>query len=408
MAKTAYVLDIGTTKTTCLAATTNGDDLCVVSAAAVATRGVKRGRITEPELLTECVRSAVGRVREETGGTVSRLTVGVHGHSVRSEQSRGIRPMYPSGKVVHEEDLLHVNEHSRQIVFPTGYELLQTLACEYKIDGATVDGEPLGRPATRLEVVTHVMTGLTSDLARLRGIVKVCGCEVDEFVPIALASGLGAVRPEDARSGCIVVDIGGGTTDAAVFERGSCSRLATIDVNGAHVTGDIAKLLKISLEDAEVLKISHGSADPTQFGDDDAVSVKQVGNEQARPFPRKVLSEIIESRVREIATLLREELLQGDKRRELPKTVVLTGGGSQLPGTEEVFKRAFAADAVKLGSPRLVGTNSRRAAAPEMSGAIGLALFSLEGGTEELAPVSGAVDWKEKIRSLKSIFGSRA
>ncbi len=407
MAKTAYVLDIGTTKTTCLAATTNGDDLCVVSAAAVATRGVKRGRIVEPELVTECVRSAVGRVREETGGTVSRVTVGVPGHSVRSEQSRGIRPMYPPGKQIHQEDLLHVNEHSRQIVFPTGYELLQTLACEYKIDGRPVDGDPLGRPANRLEVVTHVMTGLSKDLDRLRGIVKVCGCEVDEFVPISLASGLGAVRPEDALSGCIVVDIGGGTTDAAVFERGSCSRLATIDVNGGHVTSDIAKLLKVSHEDAEALKLSHGSADPAKFGEDDAVSVKQVGNEQARPFPRKVLSEIIESRVREIATLLREELLQGDKRRELPKTVVLTGGGSHLVGTDDVFRRVFGAETVKLGSPRLVGTNSRRAAAPEMSGAIGLALFSLEGGTEELAPVAGAVDWKEKIRSLKSIFGAR-
>ncbi len=408
MAKTAYVLDIGTTKTTCLAATTTGDDLCVVSAAAVATRGVKRGRIMEPELLTECVRSAIGRVREETGGTVSHLTVGVPGHSVKSEQSRGIRPMYPPGKEIHQEDLLHVNEHSRQINFPTGYELLQTLACEYRIDGQPVDGEPLGRPASRLEVVTHVMTGLTKDLERLRGIVKVCGAEVDEFVPISLASGLGAVRPEDARSGCVVVDIGGGTVEAAIFERGSCSRVATIDVNGGHVTSDIATLLKISKEDAEALKLSHGSADPSRFGDDDAVSVKQVGNEQARPFPRKVLSEIIESRVREIATLLREELLRGDKRKELPKVIVLTGGGSQLQGTEEVFKRVFEADLVKLGSPRLVGTNSRRAAAPEMSGAVGLALFSLEGGTEELAPVSGAVDWKEKIRSLKSIFGTRS
>jgi cell division protein FtsA len=408
MAKTAYVLDIGTTKTTCLAATSMGDDLSVVSAAAVATRGVKRGRIVEPELVTECARSAIARVKEETGGTVGRVVVAVPGHSVKSEQSRGIRPMYPAGKEVHQEDLLQVNEHSRQITFPTGYEMLQTLACEYRIDGQPVDGEPLGRPASRLEVVTHVMTGLSKDLERLGGIVKVCGAEVDEFVPAALAAGLGAVRPEDGLKGCIVVDIGGGTTDAAVFERGSCTRLATIDVNGGHITSDIAALLKITLEDAEALKISHGSADVSQFGEDDAVNVKQVGNEAARPFPRKVLSEIIESRVREIATMLRDGLLQGDKRRELPKVVVLTGGGSRLAGMEGVFQRVFEAEAVKHGAPRLVGTGSRRAEAPEMSAAVGLALFSLEGGTEELAPVAGAVDWKERIRSLKSIFGARS
>ena len=106
--------------------------------------------------------------------------------------------------------------------------------------------------------------------------------------------------------------------------------------------------------------------------------------------------------------MLRDGLLQGDKRRELPKVVVLTGGGSRLAGMEGVFQRAFDAEAVKHGAPRLVGTGSRRAEAPEMASAVGLALFSLDGGTEELAPVAGAVDWKERIRSLKSIFGTRS
>ena len=408
MAKTAFVLDIGTTKTTCLAATKNGDDVCAVSAAAVATRGMKRGHTADADQVAECAKSAIARVREETGAKVDRLIVAVPGVSVKSEQSRGVRPMYPPGKQVHEEDLLHVNEHSRQIVFPTGYELLQTLACEYRIDGQPVEGEPLGRPANRLEVVTHVMTGLTKDLDRLRGIVKACGCEVEEFAPSALASGLGSVGPGDAQSGCIVIDIGGGTTDAAVFERGSCTRLATIEVSGAHVTSDVAALIKLSKEDAEHLKVASGGAEPSRYADDEAVTVKQVGNESARPFPRKVLSEIIESRVREIATLLRDELLQADKRRELPKTLILTGGGSKLPGTDAVFKKVFGAETVKPGAPQLVGTGSRRVSAPETSCAVGLALFALESATEELATVAGTVDWKDKIRSLKSVFGARS
>jgi cell division protein FtsA len=408
MAKTAYVLDIGTGKTTCLAATEHEDALTVVSAAAVATRGVKKGRILEPEAVAECAKAAIAKVREETGKPVDRLVVAAPGSMVKSEQSRGLRQMYPAGKEIHQEDLLHVNEHSRQIMFPPGYELLQTLACEYRIDGEPVQGDPLGRPAKRLEVVTHVMTGNTKDLDRLRGIVKLCGAEVIEFVPSALASGLGSVRPEDANAGCLVVDLGAGTTDVAVFERGACTRIATVEANAAHVTSDIATLIKVSPEDAESLKTAHGHADPAQVREDESVSVKQVGNDQARAFPRKVLSEIIESRVREIASLLREELLQGDKRRELPKTIVLTGGGSQLAGTDEVFKRVFGAESVRLGSPRLAGTASRRAAAPEMSAAVGLALFALESEEDELAPVAGPADWKEKFRSLKSIFGARS
>lgn len=407
MAKTAYVLDIGTGKTTCLAATEYEGSLSIVAAAAVATKGVKKGRITEPERVAECVKSAIAKVREETGKPVDRLIVAVPGAYVRSEQSRGLRQMYPAGKEIHEEDLLLVNEHSRQFQFQPGYELLQTLACEYRIDGEPVVGDPLGRPARRLEVLTHVMTGQTKELDRIRGIVKVCGAEVEEFVPTALASGLGAVKPEEASTGCLVVDLGLGTTDASVFERGACTRIATIEANSGHVTSDVATLIKVSQEDAEALKTTHGHADPEQVSDTESVSVKQVGNEAARDFPRKVLSEIIESRVREIATLLRDELVQGDKRKELPKHVVLTGGGSQLQGADAVFKRVFGAESVRCGAPKLAA-GSKRAVAPEMAAAVGLALFALESEEEELAPVAGQADWKEKFRSLKSIFGTKS
>ena len=301
-----------------------------------------------------------------------------------------------------------VNEHSLQFRFKDGYEVLQTLACEYRIDGVPVVGDPIGRPATRLEVVTHVMTGKTDDLDRLRRIVQVAGCEVDEFVPSALSSAIGSVSPEDTEAGCIVVDLGGGATDAALFERGACTKIVSIGANGGHVTSDIAALIKLSDGDAEALKIAHAHADPAQIEEDAAVDVKQVGNDQSRAFPRKVLSEIAECRVREIATLVRDELLQGEKNRVLPKTVVLTGGGSQLPGTDVVFKRVFEAESVKTGSPRLVGTNSRRAAVPEMSGAVGLALFALGASEEDLAPAAGATGWKDRMKSLKSIFGARS
>jgi cell division protein FtsA len=408
MSKTAYVLDIGTTKTTFLAATMEGVDLKVLSAGAVATRGVKKGRFVDPAQVGECVKAAVARVREETGTVSDQIVVAVPGPTVRSEHSRGVRPMYPPGKAIHQEDLLQVNEHSRQLRLPEGHEVLQALPCEYRIDGRTVVGEPLGQPATRLEVVTHIMSALKQDLDRLRGIAKFTGANIDEFVPVALASGLGTLRPSEAISGCLVVDLGGGTTTAAVFERGSCSALASIDVNGSHITGDIAALIKVSQEDAEALKIAHGHAAPSQIGEDEVVHVKQVGNDQPRPFPRKVLSEIIESRVREIATLLREELLKADKQRRLPETLLLTGGGSHLPGADAVFNKVFGTATVKQGTPRLVGPNSRRVALPEMSAAVGLALFALEADVEDLAPVSGVVDWKDKIRSLKSIFGARA
>lgn len=405
---TAFVIDIGTTKTTCLAARYEEGELRVVSAAAVGTRGVKRGKVSDVESLNECVRIAVGRVREETGGDPDRIAIGVPGPSVRSEMSRGVRLMVPTGKSVLEEDMLQVNEHSRQVRFDVGIEILQALPCAYKIDSVRKVTDPLGEKADRLEVETHIMSGESAELKWLRSTVTQLGLKVDEMVPSALASGLGVVTSEDTDLGCIVIDLGGGTTDAAVFEDGSCTKIATIQVNGQHITNDLASLLKISAEDAENLKLTKGNADTKSVSEDDVVNVKQVGNDAARPFPCKVLCEIIESRTREIATLLRKELIGDEPDRKLPGTILLTGGGSHLGGIGTVFKTAFGADKVRLAYPKLAGTNSRRVAVPEMSAAVGLALFALEEGGEELAPVAGAVDWKERIRSLKSIFRAKS
>ena len=408
MNRIAYALDIGTAKTVCLAATIEDDELHVVSAGAVTTRGVKKGRIVDPAQVADCVKAAVGRVREETGADVEEVIVGVSGLSINSECSRGIRPMYPPGKTVHEEDLLQVNEHSRQIRFEEGYELLQTLPCSYVIDGEVVDGDPVGKSASRLEVLTHVMSVSSKHLETLNKIAQSAGVKVEEFVPIPLASGLGTARPEDAELGCVVVDIGRGTTDAALFKDGACVAVASIDVASQHITNDIAALIKVSPEDAERLKTEHGHAAPELVGEDEVVSVKQVGNDQVRPFPRKVLSEIIESRVREIATMLKDALLSSEKATGSVRSVLLTGGGGHLAGTDEVFKKVFGAQSAQFGVPRLVGPNSRKAALPEMSAACGLALFVLKDGGEELAPVAGVVDWKKSIRSLKSIFGKRS
>lgn len=405
---TAFVIDIGTTKTTCIAAKMEDGELRVVSAAAVGTRGIKRGKVSNLESLNECVRIAVERVREETGVAPTRVVINVPGLSVKSEMSRGMRLLVPSGKEVHKEDMLQVNEHSRQVRFGSGFEILQALPCTYTIDTVRRVSDPLGEKADRLEVETHLMSGESSELRRLESTVTQLDLKVTELVPGALASGLGVMTSEDADKGCIVIDIGGGTSDAAVFEGGSCTKVATINVSSQHITNDVATLLKISKEDAENLKLTKGNADLTKVAEDDVVNVKQVGNDAARPFPCKVLCEIIESRSREIATMLKNELIGEEPDRKLPSTILLTGGGSHLDGIDTVFKKVFGVDKVRLAYPKLGGTNSRRVGVPEMSAAVGLALFALEEGSEELAPVAGAADWKERIRSLKSIFSAKS
>lgn len=408
MSETTFVLDIGTTKITCMAATMADGAIRVVSAAAVASRGVQTGRVRDVEQLAECIKTAVSRTQEQTEARIDQVVVGISGRSVRSVRGAGVLPMFPAGKKVHEEDLLQVNEHSRRVRFVEGYELIQALPCEYRLDGNSPVSDPLGLPATRLEVTTNIMSASIAEMSRIREAVRSAGLQIAGFVPTALASGLGAVRPEEAETGCLLVDIGGGTTEAAVFTRGACFSLASINVSSQHITNDIAQLIKLSKEDAESVKLSQGHADPTQVSDDETIQVRQIGSPDPRPFSRKVLSEIIDCRVREIAKLLRSELEVGGKCEKMPATVLLTGGGSHLAGVEVAFKAAFGATAVRKAAPRLAGTNSRKVAAPEMSAVVGLALFALEDAGDELVPVSGELDWKERIRSLKTLFSLRS
>lgn len=401
-------MDIGSSKTTCLAATKEDEGLRVVSAAAVATRGIRRGRIKDPSLVADSVRIAIKKVEEIAGSVTGEIVVGVSGLALRSEQSRGVRMIYPAGKPVLQEDLLHVNEHSRQFKYQDGYRLLQTYPCEYRIDGLSVGLNPLGKNATRLEVVTHVVSVEIEETNRIAEVAANAGFRLGELVPAPLASGLGLVRSEEAEAQCLVIDFGYGTTDAVVFAHGSCVRLASVDVGSHHVTKDIAELIKISPEDAEALKTASGHTDPAQVKEEEVVHVTQIGGDQPRPFPRKVLSEIIESRVRECATLLKEALIEGGYDIGGVETILVTGGGCQIPGIEVVLKRVFGAEVVRQGLPRLVGTNSRRSAVPEMSVAVGLAIYALEDQEEELVPIAGVADWKDRIRSLKSIFSAKS
>ncbi len=408
MSKTVFVIDIGSSKTTCLAAIKEDEGLRVISAAAVATRGIHRGRIKEASQVTECVKIALKKVEEHAGAPTGGVVFGVSGLALNSEQSRGLRMIYPAGKPVLQEDLLHANEHSRQFKFQDGYRLLQTYPCEYRLDGRSVGLSPIGKCATRLEVVTHIVSVSTIEANRLADIAAVAGVSLSELVPLPLASGIGLVRPEEAEAECLVIDFGHGTTDGVVFAHGSCVRIASVDVGAQHVTKDIAELIKVTLEDAEALKTASGHTDPEQVGESEVVHVRQIDGDQPRPFPRKVLSEIIESRVKETVTILKNALTAGGYDLGGVQTILITGGGSHLPGLDALLKRVFAAPIIRQGQPRLVGTNSRRSAVPEMSAAVGLALYALEDQDEELAPIAGVTDWRDRIRSLTSIFSAKS
>lgn len=222
------------------------------------------------------------------------------------------------------------------------------------------------------------------------------------MVVAPIASALAVVSPEEMDVGCVCVDIGGGTTDIAIFTNGAIAYTCSLPVGGQMVTSDIYKLLKTSPEEAERLKLDHGGACAKNVKDEH-VEIMQLGHTHARPMQRRVLCEIIESRMREIATLVRQHIERSGQMGMLTAGVILTGGGSALPGSIELFEQSLKHMRVRAGVP-----HDRLAGSPCLSVAYGLAAYALDAVDDEIAPAGSLGSWKEKIRSLTSRFTAKA
>jgi cell division protein FtsA len=278
---------------------------------------------------------------------------------------------------------------------------------EFVIDGEHGIHQPIGRPGTQLEVSTYVLTAKREALEPLEQAIGLAGKRVGQLIAGPLASGMGVLSAQDIEFGSVCIDIGGGKTDIAVFCEGSLIHTACIPIGGILVTSDIAHLVRTSTETAEMLKVTKGGAMAKLIPDGDSVDVIQLGQIQARPMQRKVLCEIIESRMREIANHVKESL-EGSGQKRFANGVALTGGGSLLPGTAELFEGILGVGPVRTGRPvpALPAMPVNAPSASSFSAAVGLARFAFDSFEDELAPASGG-NWQAKVRSLWSMFAAK-
>jgi cell division protein FtsA len=399
------VLDLGSTKAAALAAEFDEKGgIRVVAASSVPCKGIKKGVVTDLDETARCIDAVLRRVREKLEGEVGGLVIGIGGQHIEGVNAQGFVPIYPRSRQITREDVLQVINHSRQHVLPPDREQIQSLPKEFRIDGQRGIQRPIGMNGSKLEAVTYIVTGQTTHIQNLEKAVQMAGHKVEQMVLQPLASGLAVLSAEEIQIGSVVVDIGGGTTDVAVFNGGSIAYSACVPLGSQHITSDISKLLKTSPEEAERLKIEHGAALARLTKETDPVDVLQVGQTQARPLQRRVLCEIIESRVREIATMVRQQIEKSGLFAMLPGGIVLTGGGSALEGTAELFQDVHKHLRARVAAPQVEGPEGPNANRLDMATAVGLARFTLECCQDELAPAGGVSDWKEKIRTFLGRF----
>jgi cell division protein FtsA len=315
------------------------------------------------------------RQAERTGGVhIGSVYVGVTGEHIASLNSRGVVAINDGGSEVSEAHVARVTEAARVIVLPPDRRILHNIPRTFIVDGQEGVRHPVGMAAQRLEVETHVVTGAVTLVENVVKCVHRAGLAVEEVVLEPLASGLAVVTEAEKAIGCVLVDIGGGTTDIAVYAEGGLYHTAAVPVGGNHITYDLCVGLRVPPQRGEQLKKEHGAALAEWVLEDEYVSIQRLGDDEPHDLPRRLLAEIIEPRVTQLFTLIRDELARVGMEDRVPAGVILCGGGAQLYGTLEVAQRLLQMP-VRIGRPRNVGLLSETVEHPMYATAVGLVQY---------------------------------
>ena len=367
-------LDIGTHTICCVVAEMrDGGTVEVVGYGSSPSRGLRKDSVVHPEATVEAIKNAVEEAELMAGVAVDRAVVGIAGAHIRSFNSRGVIHVTGRDGTVSRDDLRRVLEAARAVSIPTDREVLHVLPQEFVLDEHGGIAQPVGMNGGKLEANVHIVTASTTSMQNLINCVNQAGIEVRDTALEQLAIAESMLTRDEKELGVALIDIGGGTTDLAVFERGSLWHTAVLPVGGDHFTNDLAVGLRTPIPDAERLKVKHGCALSSLVEGDEAIEVPSVGGRRPRLLSRQVMAEILQPRAEEVFSLIREEILRAGFDRLLNAGVVLAGGGSLLPGIVEVAESIFDLP-VRIGHP-IVPNVQDQDAALQFATAVGLALF---------------------------------
>lgn len=405
-------LDIGTTKVCALIAEiTEQGEILVTGIGLAPSTGMKKGVVVDIESTTRAIEEAVSKASRQAGRDVDSVYVGVTGEHIASMNSNGrIAITHPDREVTYQ-DVDRVLEASRVVVLTPDRQIIHAIPRSYSIDGQNGVRHPVGMSGTRLEVQTHIVHGATTFLQNVEKCVTRAGLEVAEVVLEPIASGEAVLLPAEKELGVCLVDIGGGTSDLAVFVNGEIFYSAVIPVGGNHVTNDVAYGLTVGHDEAERLKTESGSASSELVGEEDIIQIRQVGREEVRQLRRRALVQIIEPRMQELFELVQHELRKADCLGKIPAGLVVSGGGSQLKGCVEVAQQTLGVP-VRIGNPRGVGGLGETLTHPSYATAIGLVLYGVEQARaahqpERIVHTPGFMQLlRNFLKSVRSLFGS--
>ncbi|MEY4959972.1 MAG: cell division protein FtsA [Pseudomonadota bacterium] len=395
-------LDIGTSKIVAIVVEVKPEGgFEIIGMGSHPSRGLKKGVVVNIETTVNAIQRALEEAELMANCKIREVYTGISGSHIKSFNSHGTVAI--KDKEVSRIDVERVMETAKAVNIPADQQVLHILNQEFIVDGQEDVREPIGMSGIRLEVKVHIVTGAVSAAQNIMKCVRRCGLEVRDLVLQPLASAMAVLSEDEKDLGVCLVDIGGGTTDIAVFTNGAIRHTAVIPIAGDQITNDIAMALRTPTKDAEDIKCAYGCALRGMADPHEMVEVLGVGERGARQLSRQTLAEVIEPRVEELYSLVQGELRRSGFEELLSSGIVITGGSSSLQGMVELGEEIFHMP-VRLGLPQYRGSLAEVVRTPRFSTGVGLIIAGMEQFQRQQHGRLQGNSMKQTLERMKSWF----
>ena len=365
-------LDVGTSKVAAIVAEPLDEGrIDITGVGVVEAQGIKRGVVVNVDAAVESIRKAIEEAELTAGVEIDSVALGLSGAHLRAFNSRGVVAVADRHREITRGDVSRAIDAAKAVTLPAGREIVHLLAQNFMVDGQEGISAPVGMTGSRLEVNVHVVTGSISSTQNIIACVNRAGVEVADMFIEQLAASESVLTTAERDLGVALADIGGGTTDLAIFERGSLWHTGVVTLGGDHFTNDIAVELRMPIHDAEKIKRQKGCALDSMVDEQERIEVASVGGRPPREMSRRVLSRILQPRAEELFHKLWDEIRRAGYEDSLHSGIVLCGGGALLEGMPEIAEQIFDLP-IRRGCPVNVGGFSDHVNSPAFATGVGL------------------------------------
>jgi cell division protein FtsA len=395
-------LDIGTSKVVAIVGEISSEgDTSIIGIGSHSSSGLKKGVVVNIESTVQSIQRAVEEAELMAGCQIHSVFAGIAGSHIRSLNSHGIVAIRDSE--VNSGDVERVIDAAKAVAIPADQRILHILPQEFVIDNQEGIREPIGMSGVRLEAKVHMVTGAVSAAQNIVKCIRRCGLDVDDIILEQLASSYSVLTEDEKELGVCIVDIGGGTTDIAVFTEGAIRHTAVIPIAGDQVTNDIAVALRTPTQHAEDIKIKYACALRQLTSLEDTIEVPGVGDREPKRMSRQTLAEVVEPRYEELFTLIQAELRRSGFEEVIPAGIVLTGGSSKMEGLIELAEEVFHMP-VRLGLPQGISGLVDVVKNPIHATGVGLLLYGQQQNVHSNSFEEKALTFQGLFSRMKSWF----